>query len=320
MAVYTHVDPDDLATLVARYDIGSVLSCKGIAEGVENSNFLLETTGGRFILTLYEKRVRESDLPFFVDLLDHLAASGSPVPAMVRDRDGIAVQQLSGRAACIIQFLSGISLTHPTAAQCEAAGAALGGMHAALAGYGGARDNNMGHRHWRDVANAAGDLDAVRPGLQAIVDDELAFVDTRWPTDLPAHVIHADLFPDNVLMLGDRVMGLIDFYFAASDFRAYDLVITHAAWTFSADGSTCDTALARALMRGYASEIALTDAEIAALPTLARGAALRFLLTRAHDWVHTPADALVTRKDPSPFLARLLRYRADDAASLFSAA
>ncbi|MBK6414862.1 homoserine kinase [Sphingopyxis sp.] len=317
MAVYTPVDPDDLATLVARYDIGSVLSCKGIAEGVENSNFLLETTGGRFILTLYEKRVSEDDLPFFVDLLDHLATSGSPVPAMIRDRQGIAVQQISGRAACIIQFLSGISLTHPTPAQCEAAGVALGAMHHALAGYNGARENSMGHPHWRDIANATGNLDAVRPGLQAIVDEEFGFIDAHWPTDLPTHVIHADLFPDNVLMLGDQVTGLIDFYFAASDFRAYDLVVTHAAWTFSADGSTCDPALTQALMRGYAREIALTDAEFAALPTLARGAALRFLLTRAHDWVHTPADALVTRKDPSPFLARLLRYRADDAASLF---
>ncbi len=320
MAVYTHVDPDDLAALVARYDIGTVQSCKGIAEGVENSNFLLETTSGRFILTLYEKRVSEGDLPFFVDLLAHLAASECPVPAMIRDRDGIAVQRIAGRAACIIQFLPGISLTHPTPAQCEAAGAALGAMHRALEGYGGARENSMGQRHWRGVALATGDLDAVRPGLQAIVDDELAYLDAHWPAHLPSHVIHADLFPDNVLTLGDRVTGLIDFYFAASDFRAYDLAITHAAWTFSSGGSSCDPALAQAMMRGYACEVALTEAEIAALPLLARGAALRFLLTRAHDWVHTPADALVTRKDPAPFLARLLRYRADDAASLFTVA
>ncbi|HEY0597367.1 homoserine kinase [Sphingopyxis sp.] len=320
MAVYTHVEPDDLAALVARYDIGTVLSCKGIAEGVENSNFLLETTGGRFILTLYEKRVSEGDLPFFVDLLNHLAESGCPVPAMLRDRDGVAIQRVSGRAACVIQFLPGISLTHPTPNQCEAAGAALGAMHRALEGYAGSRTNSMGHRHWAAVATATGDLDAVLPGLQAIVDDELAHLDAHWPADLPAHVIHADLFPDNVLMLGDRVTGLIDFYFAASDFRAYDLAITHASWAFSADGNHCDPACAQALMRGYAGEVALTDAEVAALPLLARGAALRFLLTRAHDWVHTPADALVTRKDPSPFLARLQRYSAPDAASLFAAA
>ncbi|MDO9369307.1 MAG: homoserine kinase [Sphingopyxis sp.] len=319
MAVYTHVEPDDLAALVARYDIGTVLSCKGIAEGVENSNFLLETTGGRFILTLYEKRVSEGDLPFFVDLLNHLAGQKCPVPAMIRDRGGVAIQQVSARAACIIQFLPGISLTRPTPKQCEAAGAALGAMHRALEGYTGARANSMGHRHWREVADATGNLDVVLPGLQALVDDELAYLETHWPADLPTHVIHADLFPDNVLMLGDQVTGLIDFYFAASDFRAYDLVITHASWAFSADGSRCDPARAQALMRGYAREVALTDAEVAALPLLARGASLRFLLTRAHDWVHTPVDALVTRKDPSPFLARLQRYSAADAASLFIA-
>lgn len=320
MAVYTHVEPDDLAALVARYDIGTVVSCKGIAEGVENSNFLLETTGGRFILTLYEKRVSEGDLPFFVDLLSHLASQDCPVPAMIRDRSGVAIQQISGRAACVIQFLPGISLTQPTPEQCEAAGSALGQMHRALEGYAGARENSMGHRHWRAVAEATGNLDAVLPGLQSIVDEELAWLDAHWPGDLPAHVIHADLFPDNVLMLGERVTGLIDFYFAATDFRAYDLVITHASWCFSADGRHCDTARAQALMRGYAREIALSEAEVAALPLLARGASLRFLLTRAHDWVHTPADALVTRKDPSPFLARLQRYSAADAASLFAAA
>jgi len=320
MAVYTGVDPDDLASLVARYDIGTVRSCKGIAEGVENSNFLLETTAGRFILTLYEKRVKVEELPFFVALLAHLAASGSPVPPMIQDRNGVAIQQISDRAACIIRFLPGISLTKPTAAQCLSAGAALGAMHGALADYAGGRENSMGHVHWRTVAEATGDLDAVRPGLAAIVASELDYLDAHWPTDLPAHVIHADLFPDNVLMLGDTVTGLIDFYFAATDFRAYDVAVTHTSWTFSADGTRCDAGRAKALMAGYASKITLTEAERAALPLLARGASLRFLLTRAHDWVHTPADALVTRKDPSPFLERLRRYQASDAASLFAAA
>jgi len=320
MAVYTEVDPDDLAALVARYDIGTVVSCKGIAEGVENSNFLLETSGGRFILTLYEKRVSVGDLPFFVDLLAHLAASGCAVPAMIRDRGGEAIQQIAGRAACIIQFLPGISLTRPTAGQCRSAGAALGGMHRALADYPGGRENSMGHRHWRTIADATGDLDAVRPGLADVVTAELDYLDAHWPAALPAHVVHADLFPDNVLMLGEEVTGLIDFYFAATDYRAYDVAVTHASWTFSGDGKTCDRARAGALMAGYASEIALSDAECEALPLLARGCSLRFLLTRAHDWIHTPADALVTRKDPSPFLERLRRYQAVDAADLFAAA
>lgn len=320
MAVYTEVDPDDLAALVARYDIGTVVSCKGIAEGVENSNFLLETSGGRFILTLYEKRVSVGDLPFFVDLLAHLATSGCAVPAMIRDRGGEAIQQIAGRAACIIQFLPGISLTKPTVGQCRSVGAALGGMHRALAGYAGGRENSMGHRHWREIAEATGDLDAVRPGLADVVAAELDYLRAHWPDALPAHVIHADLFPDNVLMLEQRVTGLIDFYFAATDFRAYDVAVTHASWTFSADGTQCDPARAKALMAGYASEIALTADEQTALPLLARGASLRFLLTRAHDWIHTPADALVTRKDPSPFLERLRRYQETDAADLFAAA
>src|SRR5690606_21929870 len=174
-------------------------------------------------------------------------------------------------------FLPGISLTRPSAAQCEAAGAALARTHRALEDFAGARENNMGYRHWREIAKAAGDLDTVLPGLGAIVDAELDYLDAHWPSGLPSHVIHADLFPDNVLMLGDEVTGLIDFYFAASDYRAYDLAVTHASWTFSSDGKRCDPARAAALMRGYAREIALTGEEIAALPLLARGASLRFL-------------------------------------------
>lgn len=320
MAVYTTVEPDALDALINKYAIGTLLSCKGIAEGVENSNFLIETTQGHYILTLYEKRVQADDLPFFVDLLDHLAARGCPVPAMIRDRDGKAIQQISGRAACLIQFLSGISLTTPSAAQCEAAGAALGKMHCALQDYGGSRPNSMGMDHWRAIASASGDLDYVLPGLQMEIDAELVHLERHWPRDLPAHVIHADLFPDNVLMLGNAVTGLIDFYFAASDFRAFDLAVTHAAWTFTTNGTRCDLNRAHALMRGYSGEVDLTADERRALPLLARGAAMRFLLTRSHDWIHTPADALVTRKDPAPFLARLHRYQAIDADRLFAAA
>lgn len=318
MAVYTEVDPDHLAELVSQYGIGTVQSCKGIAEGVENSNYLLETTENRYILTLYEKRVQQGDLPFFVDLLDHLAARGCPVPAMLRDQNGVAVQEISNRAACLIQFLSGISLTHPTVGQCEAAGAAMAEMHLALQDFPTERDNSMGHHHWRELAADIGDLDSIIVGLSDLVGAELDYLDAHWPTDLPRHVIHADLFPDNVLMLGNEVTGLIDFYFAATDFRAYDVAITHAAWCFSSDGADFHAAEAQSFMRGYLSHLPLTEAELAALPILARGASMRFLLTRAHDWIHTPADALVTRKDPAAFLKRLQRYQADDAASLFT--
>lgn len=308
MAVYTQVPPEELETLIARYAIGSLRSAKGIAEGVENSNYMIDTSEGRFILTLYEKRVDERDLPFFLNLLDHLADSGNPVPRALRDRDGRQIQNVAGRPACLIEFLTGVSVTRPTPAQACAAGAALGRMHVALATFDGSRANSLGPAGWRALAGrCGGQLDAIAPGLGARIHDELAFLDRLWPAHLPHAVIHADLFPDNVLMLGDKVTGLIDFYFSCTEIRAWDLAVTHCAWSFAPD---YDPAVGDALIAGYEAEHPLLPAERAAFPVLARAACLRFLLTRAWDWLNTPADALVTRKDPLAFLKRLDHYAA----------
>ncbi len=317
MAVYTHVSSEALADFLARYEVGELVSAKGIAEGVENSNYLVDTDTGRFILTLYEKRVDAGDLPFFLALTDHLAGRGLPVPRALRDRDGVQIQQLAGRPACLIEFLPGVSVTHPTAVQARAAGAALGAMHAALADFAPERPNSLGPAGWSALARRCGDdLDAIAPGLGQRITDELAHVDRHWPADLPRSVIHADLFPDNVLMHHDAVTGVIDFYFACSEVRAWDLAVTHSAWCFAPDGTGFDAARAAALVAGYESVLPLSDAERAAFPTLARGAALRFTLTRAWDWLNTPADALVTRKDPLAFLRRLDFYAAADPALL----
>lgn len=311
MAVYTQVSAEAMSALLARYDAGALVSAKGIAEGVENSNFLVETTAGRFILTLYEKRVDAGDLPFFMALLDHLAARGCPVPRAIADREGRQIQQVAGRPAALIEFLPGVSLSTPTPNQARAAGAALGQMHVALRDFTGARPNTLGLEGWKALAARCGDqLDAIQPGLGARVAEELAFLGTHWPHDLPQAVIHADLFPDNVLMLGERVTGVIDFYFSCTEIRAWDLAVTHSAWCFSTDGATFDPALGDALVAGYAATHGLSAAEEAAFPVLARGACLRFLLTRAWDWLNTPADALVTRKDPLAFLRRLDHYAA----------
>jgi homoserine kinase type II len=308
MAVYTQVSAEELTALLARYDVGELVSAKGIAEGVENSNYLVDTTQGRFILTLYEKRVDAADLPFFLALLDHLAGSGNPVPRALRDREGGQLQQVAGRPACLIEFLPGVSVTRPTPAQARATGAALGRMHRALAGFPLSRPNSLGPAGWRDLAARCGDqLDAIAPGLQARVADELAWLAAHWPAGLPRAVIHADLFPDNVLMLGDRVTGLIDFYFSCTEVRAWDLAVTHAAWSFVPG---YDAAIGDALVAGYEGEHPLLPEERAAFPALARGACLRFLLTRAWDWLNTPADALVVRKDPLAFLRRLDHYAA----------
>ncbi len=325
MAVYTQVPAEEIDAFLTRYDAGRLVSAKGIAEGVENSNYLLETTGAdgsghRYILTLYEKRVDEADLPFFMDLLDHLGARGCLVPRFIADRSGQRLQQLAGRPACLIEFLTGISVTEPTPAQARAAGQALGELHRAADGFASERPNALDKAGWHNLARKCGaDFDQIAVGLAERVADELAYLDAHWPANLPRSVIHADLFPDNVLMLGDRVTGLIDFYFSCTDVRAYDLAITHSAWTFSHDGATFFGDRAAALGAGYAQAHGLTDAERAAFPILCRGAALRFLLTRAYDWINTPADALVTRKDPLAYLRRLDFYANADAADLLGA-
>ncbi|MBB3981683.1 homoserine kinase type II [Sphingobium fontiphilum] len=329
MAVYTHVPAEEIDAFLTRYDAGRLVSAKGIAEGVENSNYLLETTGAdgagqsgshRYILTLYEKRVDEADLPFFMDLLDHLGARGCLVPRFIADREGNRLQQLGGRPACLIEFLTGISVTEPTPDQARAAGAALGELHKAAEGFAGKRRNALDLAGWHDLAAKCGDdFDVIAPGLKARVAQELSYLDVHWPGDLARSVIHADLFPDNVLMLGDAVTGLIDFYFSCTDIRAYDLAVTHSAWCFSNDGATFFADRAAAMGAGYAATHGLTDAERAAFPILCRGAALRFLLTRAYDWINTPADALVTRKDPLAFQRRLDFYASADPAVLLGA-
>ncbi len=323
MAVYTQVPAEALTAFLRRFDVGELTSAKGIAEGVENSNYLVDTTGrdgggGRFILTLYEKRVAAGDLPFFRALTDHLASKGNPVPRMIADRRGEWLHELEGRPACLIEFLAGVSVSRPTAAQARAAGMALGRMHAGLADFAKERPNSMGADSWRPLFERCGeDLDQIAPGLHRRMAFALDLVLAAWPDeagygfpDLPRGAIHADLFPDNVLMRGDAVSGLIDFYFACTDIRAYDIAVMHTAWTFDAAGSPLDPAIGRAVLDGYRSAAALSDPENAALPVLARGACLRFALTRAWDWLNTPADALVTRKDPLAYMRRYDWYAA----------
>lgn len=314
MAVYTQVSAEALGAFLERYDVGALVSAKGIAEGVENSNYLVDTSRGRFILTLYEKRVDAGDLPFFFAMIDRLADAGNPVPRALPDRGGTVIQALEGRPACLIEFLPGVSLSQPTPAQARAGGAAMARMHAALAGFGPTRANTMGADAWPKLFDmCAPQLDTIAPGLRARVGSALERVLAAWPRELPVGAIHADLFPDNVLMLGNRVTGLIDFYFACTDIRAYDLAVMHSAWSFDGTGAPLDAAVGRALLAGYADGLALSAQERVALPVLARGACLRFLLTRAWDWINTPSDALVTRKDPLAYLRRLDWYENEDA-------
>ena len=310
MAVYTQVSAEALAAFLSRYNVGELVSAKGIAEGVENSNYLVDTTCGRFILTLYEKRVDAGDLPYFMGLLDHLDGKGLPVPPAIKDRQGIEIQTLEGRPACLIKFLSGVSLSHPPPPQAEPAGRAMARMHAAVADFALDRPNSMGVDTWQPLLERCGhDLDRIAPGLY---DDLALAIQQVAPVfagdDFDRCAIHADLFPDNVLMRGDEVTGLIDFYFACTDIRIYDLAVMHSAWSFDVTGRNYDASVGDALIRGYESRFPLDELERAEFNTLASGACIRFALSRAWDWLNTPADALVIRKDPLAYVRRLQHY------------
>jgi homoserine kinase type II len=305
MAVYTEVSDEGLIAFVAEYDIGEVLSCKGIAEGIENTNYLLATGAGTFILTLYEKRVDPKDLPFFLGLMEHLAARGVPCPVPVKGRDGQALRRLARRPAAIVTFLDGMWPRKVTADHCAALGAALARMHVAGQDFPLRRANGLALGAWRGLLEKClAHADEVRPGLGAALVAELDHLEARWPRDLPAGVIHADLFPDNVFFRHGQVSGLIDFYFACWDTFAYDVAICLNAWCFE-PGNSFNVTKARRLLSNYRKVRAFSDAEIEALPLLARGSALRFLLTRLYDWVHTPKDALVIRKNPVEYWDKL---------------
>jgi len=308
VAVYTQVSDGQVGALMAGYDIGAALTLEPIAQGVENSNFHLTTTQGQFVLTLYERRVAAKDLPFFLGLMAHAAARGVPAPSPMADRTGVVLQNVAGRDAVILRWLPGVWPRVPSPVQARAAGAALARLHGATADFAGTRDNALGPDGWRRLADACGaGLDAIAPGLCREVERELAALAQLWPTDLPHSAIHADLFPDNLLFEGDHVSGILDFYFACTDIRAYDLAVMLGAWAFSDDGATYLPEVEAALLAGYGP---LPIEEAAALPVLARGAALRFLLTRAYDWLNTPLGATVTRKDPLAYARRLRHFQA----------
>ena len=307
MAVYTDVTADDLTRFLADYDIGRLLSYKGIAEGVENSNFLVHTDTGNFILTLYEKRVAAADLPFFLGLMEHLASRGITCPQPVKNKQGGMLGQIAGRPAAIVNFLDGLWIRRPSASHCAAVGEALARLHLAGADFKMKRANALSIESWRplyDQAKARGD--SVRPGLCADIDRELVALAKAWPCDLPHGVIHADLFPDNVFFLGENLSGLIDFYFACIDMLAYDGAVCLNAWCFEPDHSY-NVTKGRALLKSYDKVRALQPVERAALPVLARGAAMRFLLTRLVDWLAVPDGALVKPKDPREY-DRKLRF------------
>ena len=317
MAVYTEVDDDSLEAFIAEYDIGEAIACKGIAEGVENSNYLLQTDRGTYILTLYEKRVAKGDLPFFLGLMEHLARAGIPCPTPIHGKDGKVIRELAKRPAAIISFLKGMwpRRIHPE--HCGPVGEYLAKLHLAGASFEMTRPNALSLDGWKHLYQSCDRrADTVKKGLDEDIARELEHAAMNWPRDLPGGVIHADLFPDNVFFMHDKLSGIIDFYFACNDFFAYDLAICLNAWCFEPDNSFNATK-ARRLVGGYTKARKLDPAEIAALPLLARGSALRFLLTRLYDWLNQPKGALVKPKDPIEYWKKLRFHRSVKSAAAY---
>ncbi|MES2033955.1 MAG: homoserine kinase [Pseudomonadota bacterium] len=310
MAVYTDISDEELSGLLADFDIGEAVAFKGIAEGVENSNFLLETTKGRYILTLYERRVKADELPYFLDLMTWLADHDFPSARPVADREGRTLKTVRDKPAALVEFLTGLSVRRPTVAHCREAGAGLARLHLAGQGYPGRRKNDLGQPDWAPLFATLGQAaEALKPGLAATVAADIAYLDGAWPRDLPAGTIHADLFPDNTFFRDGKFAAAIDFYFACDDAYAYDLAVMLNAWCFESDGSFNLTA-AQAMLAGYQQHRPLSVAERAALPVLAHGAAMRFFLTRLNDWGATPEGALVRPKDPLEYERKLAVHRA----------
>ena len=309
MAVYTDVGDDELEAFLAEYDVGTLDSFKGIAEGVENSNFLVETDRGLHILTLYEKRVKVEELPFFLGLMDHVAAKGIHCPVPVKGRDGKTLRMLAGKPAALVTFLKGVWPRRISPLHCQLLGSAMADFHVAGRDYTIRRANALAVDGWKDLFDKVkANADSVIPGLADEIESDLSDIAAKWPKDLPAGVIHADLFPDNVFFLGESLSGIIDFYFACQDFLTYDIAVSLNAWCFEPD-SSFNITKARGFLNAYGKVRPLEKAELAALPLLARGAALRFLLTRLYDWLNRSEGALVKPKDPREYLKKLRFHR-----------
>ncbi len=306
MSVFTTVTPDELSAWLERYALGALTDLKGIAAGIENTNYFVTTTKGRYVLTLFEK-LKPHELPFYLDLMAHLADGGIPCPRPIADRSGSYLGELNGKPASVVTLLAGRDIDAPGAAHCAQVGALLAHIHITGAGYAARMDNPRGRAWWSAV------MPEILPFLGAdeaeLLQAEVAFQASAWPGDLPSGAIHADLFRDNVLFEHSRLTGVIDFYFACTGEWLYDLAITVNDWCHAGAGAL-DPARAGALVCAYEELRPFTAAERKAWPVMLRAAALRFWVSRLYD-LHLPRPGELTHaKDPAHFRDILRHHRA----------
>ena len=308
MAVYTKLSENNLKDFFSKYNLGKLLKFQGIQEGIENSNYFVKTDSGKFILTVYEKRVEEKDLPFFMGLMKNIFNKNFPSPEPIINKNGNYITEIFGKKAAVVSFLEGASKKNLTPGNCHEVGIYTAKLHMITKNLNIKRTNRLSVNSWRLIyRKIQRDCSKIYPDLTKIIERNLEVIEDKWPKNIPRGIIHADLFPDNIFFKGSKLTGIIDFYFSCYDFYALEIAICLNALCFEGknENLSFNVTKAKKFIDGYSSIRKLTEEEKESLKILCHGAAMRFLLTRVFDYLNLTEDALVKIKDPVEYLKRL---------------
>jgi len=308
MAVYTKLSESELKDFFSKYNLGKLLNYRGIKEGIENTNYFTEAEKGKFILTIYEKRVEEKDLPFFISLMKNIYDKNFPSPEPIINKNGSYISEILKKKAAIISFIDGNTKKNLSPDECYQVGTYAAKLHQITKKLNIKRENKLSVSSWREIYNKVRkNCTKIDKNLPEIIEKNLNDIEKNWPKNIPSGIIHADLFPDNIFFKKNKLSGIIDYYFACHDFYAFEIAICLNALCFegSKENLSFNVTKATKFINGYSSIRKLTDEEKNSLIILCKGAAIRFLLTRVFDYLNLIEGAIVTVKDPVEYLKRL---------------
>ena len=308
MAIYTKLSERNLKDFFLKYDLGKLLNYKGIEEGIENTNYFIQTNKGKFILTLYEKRVEEKDLPFFMGLMRNLFDANFPSPEPMINKNGNYITEISGKKAAVVSFLEGSAKKNLNPEDCYKVGVLTAKLHLTTKNLVQKRENKLSVDSWRKIyEKVRNDCSKIHPNLTNTIEKNLDEIEKNWPKNIPSGIIHADLFPDNIFFKNNKLTGIIDFYFSCYDCYVFEIAICLNALCFEGfkENLSFNVTKAKKFIDGYSSVRKLTEIEKKSLKIFCQGAAMRFLLTRVFDYLNLTKGALVKIKDPVEYLKRL---------------